>query len=179
MPNRLRAVVSHLLEEVHTLEANLATLEHDLTAIAGGDPVATRLMTVPGVGLITATALVATVGHIHGFCTGRRFASWLGLTPSERSSAHRRRLGAISKMGDVYLRCLLTHGARSVVLGAHRTQKRGGPVPRLQQWALTIEQRRGHNKATVAVANKLARIVWAVWTRDVDYEARPALPAAA
>jgi transposase len=154
-------------------------LERDLTTIAHADPVATRLMTVPGVGFITATALVATVGHIHGFSTGRRFASWLGLTPSERSSAHRRRLGAISKMGDVYLRCLLTHGARSVLLGAHRTEKRRALSPRLQQWALSVQTRRGHNKATVAVANNLARIVWAVWTRDVDYKARPALAAAA
>jgi transposase len=179
IPERLRAVLSHLLKEVRAVEANLAALEGDLTTIARADPSATRLMTVPGIGLITATALVATVGHIHGFRAGRRFASWLGLTPNERSSAHRRRLGAISKRGDVYLRCLLTHGARSVLLGAHRSQKRGAPTARLQQWALGVQARRGHNKATVAVANKLARIVWAVWTRDVDYEARPALSAAA
>ncbi len=179
IPDRLRAVLSQLFEEVRAVEANLAALEQDLTTIARANPVATRLMTVPGIGLITATALVATVGHIHGFRTGRRFASWLGLTPSERSSAHRRRLGAISKMGDVYLRCLLTHGARSVLLGAHRTRKRETPPARLQQWALGVQARRGHNKATVAVANKLARIVWAVWTRNVDYEARPALPATA
>ena len=75
-------------------------------------------------------------------------------------------------------RWLSTARSRSGI-GAHRTQKRGGPTPRLQQWALGVQTRRGHNKATVAVANKLARIVWAVWTRDVDYEARPALPAAA
>lgn len=179
IPDRLRAVLRHLLAEVRAIEANLAVLERDLSTIAQADPVATRLLTVPGIGLITATALVGTVGHIHGFRTGRRFASWLGLTPSERSSAHRRRLGAISKMGDVYLRCLLTHGARSVLLGAHRTPRRDRPLSRLQQWALDVQARRGHNKATVAVANKLARIVWAVWTRDIDYEARPALPAAA
>jgi len=179
IPERLRAVLSHLLEEVRAVEVNLAALERDLATTAQADPVATRLMTIPGIGLITATALVATVGHIHGFRTSRRFASWLGLTPSERSSAHRRRLGAISKMGDVYLRCLLTHGARSVVLGAHRSEKRGGLVPRLQQCALAVQTRRGHNKATGAVANKLAWIVWAGWTRDVDYEARPALEVAA
>jgi transposase len=119
------------------------------------------------------------VGHIHGFRTARRFASWLGLTPSERSSAHRRRLGAISKMGDVYLRCLLTHGARSVLLAAHRAHTRRRVLTRLQQWGLSVDSRRGHNKATVAVANKLARIVWAVWSRDVAFEDRPALPAAA
>src|SRR6185295_8461491 len=170
----------HLLEDVRALDINLVALERDLATIADTDPVVSRLMTIPGIGLITGTALVATVGHIHGFRTARRFASWLGLTPSERSSAHRRRLGAISKMGDVYLRCLLTHGARSVLLTAHRAQARRGRVlTRLQQWGLSIETRRGHNKATIAIANKLARVVWAVWSREVAYEHRPALPAAA
>ena len=154
-------------------------LERDLAAIADADPVVSRLMTIPGIGVITGTALVATVGHIHGFRAARRFASWLGLTPNERSSAHRRRLGAISKMGDAYLRCLLTHGARSVLLAARRTHARRRVLTRLQQWALSVDARRGHNKATVAVANKLARIVWSVWSRDVVYQARPALPAAA
>jgi transposase len=179
IPTRLRAVLADLLEDVRVIDANLAALERNLAAIAEVDPVVQRLMTIPGIGLITSTALVATVGHIHGFRGARRFASWLGLTPSERSSAHRRRLGAISKMGDVYLRCLLTHGARAVVLAAHRAQGRRRTLTRLQQWSLAVQGRRGHNKATVAVANKLARIVWAVWSRDVAYEDRPALPAAA
>ena len=100
--------------------------------------------------------------HPRAQARARRFASWLGLTPSERSSGARRRLGAISKQGDVYLRCLLTHGARAVLLAAHRQAKAGRPLTRLQQWALTVRQRRGHNKTAVAVANKLARIIWAV-----------------
>ncbi len=179
IPARLRAVLTHLLEDVRALDKNLVALERDLAAIADADPVVSRLMTIPGIGLITGTALVATVGHIHGFRAARRFASWLGLTPNERSSAHRRRLGAISKMGDAYLRCLLTHGARSVLLAAHRTHARRRVLTRLQQWALSVDARRGHNKATVAIANKLARMVWAVWSREVVYEARPALPAAA
>ena len=179
IPSRLRGVLARLLEDVRAVDAHIAALERELAAIAHADPVAHRLMTIPGIGLLTATALIATVGHIHAFRAARRFASWLGLTPSERSSAQRRRLGAISKMGDVYLRCLLTHGARSVLLAAHRTSSHGRGLTRLQQWALAIQARRGHNKATVAVANKLARIVWAVWSREVDYRDPGALPMAA
>jgi transposase len=179
IPSRLRAVVARLHEEVRTLEADLAALERELAHIAASAPIVQRLMTIPGIGLLTATALTATVGHIHTFTRARRFASGLGLTPNERSSAQRRRLGAISTMGDVYLRCLLTHGARAVLLAAHRAHAKHRPLTHLQQWALTVQTRRGHNKATVAVANKLARIVWAVWSRDRDYAARPALTEAA
>ena len=136
-------------------------------------------MRIPGVGLLTATALVATVGHIHAFRRARRFASWLGLTPREWSSGGSRHLGAITKQGDVYLRCLLTHGARAVLLMAARAARAGRPLTRLQQWALAVHSRRGHNKATIAVANKLGRIIWAVWTRDVKFDPRPALPVAA
>jgi hypothetical protein len=125
----------------------------------------------------TATALVSSVGHIHGFHRARCFASWLGLTPREDSTGGRRRLGAITKQGDVYLRCLLTHGARAVLLGAHRTQRAGKRPTALQLWALTVAARRGHDKATVAVANKLARIVWAIWHRDVAFVSRPAVAA--
>ena len=131
-------------------------------------------MEVPGVGLLTATALVGSVAHIHGFQRGRQFASWLGLTPRENSSGTRRRLGAITKQGDTYLRRLLTHGARSALLAARRAAILKRPLTRLQQWALDVAARRGHNRATVAVANKMARIIWAVWSRDVHFLPRPA-----
>lgn len=176
LPDRLRHALALLSDEVRDTEGRIAALERELARLAADDTVIQRLMRIPGVGLLTATALVATVGHIHAFQRARRFASWLGLTPSERSSGARRRLGAISKQGDVSLRCLLTHGARAVLLAAHRVAKTGRPLTALQQWALTVQKRRGHNKATVAVANKLARIIWAVWTRDVEFVAAPALP---
>ena len=169
LPGRLRDVLARLVAEIRELEDQVTAVERTLATIATQDPVAPRLMAIPGVGLLTATALLATVGHIHAFPRARRFACWLGLTPSERSSGTRRRLGAISKQGDVYLRCLLTHGARAVLLGAHRAATQPRPLTGLQQWALRVEARRGHNKATVAVANKLARIIWAVWTRDVPF----------
>jgi len=127
---------------------------------------------VPGVGVLTSTALVGAVGHIHAFRRGRQFASWLGLTPRESSTGARRHLGAISKRGDVYLRCLLAHGARAVLLAAHRamrtTPARATPM---QRWAVTLAARRGPNKATIAIANKLARWIWAVWHYDRDFTA--------
>ena len=93
------------------------------------------------------------------------------MTPREYLSGGRRRLGHISKRGDRYLRLLLTHGGRAVVLAAARGQRAGRPLPRLHEWALEVRARSHFNKAIVAVANKLARIVWAVWTRDVAFVA--------
>ena len=169
LPRHLRAVLTSVHEEIRAIEERIAQLETELRTLAEGDPVVTRLRTIPGIGLLTATALVGSVGHIHAFRRARQFASWLGLTPREHSSGHRRRLGAISKQGDVYLRCLLTHGARSVLLMAHRRAARGQSLTRLHHWALTLRARRGHNKATIAIANKLGRIVWAVWQKDVPF----------
>src|ERR1051325_8232075 len=132
--------------------------------------------TIPGIGVITATALLGTVGDIHAFRRGRQFASWLGLTPSEHSSGTQRQLGAITNRGARYLRFVLSHGARAVVAAARRRTR--PPRHRLQQWAAILVDRRGYNKASIAVANKIARIVWAVWTKDTVFEARPTLMAA-
>jgi transposase len=140
-------------------EAARNAAERQLMALARQLPDVTLLQTVPGVGVLTATALIALVGNVHRFHSGRHFASLLGLTPKEDSSALRRRLGAISKQGDVYLRMLLIHDARSFLWHA----KRGAHPHALQMWARATEQRRGHNVAAVAAANKLARIIWAVW----------------
>lgn len=167
LPAHLCRVLADVHEEVRAIEGRIAALERELASLAADDPVVTRLRTIPGIGLLTATALVGSVGHIHAFHRARQFASWLGLTPREHSSGPRRRLGGISKRGDVYLRCLLTHGARAVLLAAHR--RRGASTTALHRWALDLRERRGHNKATIAVANKLGRIVWAVWTKDVPY----------
>src|SRR3990172_4606995 len=138
------------------MEDRIRTIERQLKALASETPVVERLLTIPGLGLLTATALVAYVGDIQRFPTARHFASYLGLTPRERSSGYVRRLGAITKRGDRYLRMLLIHGARAVLAGAqpHRPD-------RLRAWALQLQTLRGHNKDTVALANKLARIVWA------------------
>jgi len=135
-------------------------VEVRLEAMAKELPVVGYLRTIPGIGLLTATALLAFIGDIHRFPSGRHLASYLGLTPREFSSGLKRNLGRISKRGDGYLRTLLIHGARSVLLHARTKQP-----DRLREWANKLAQTHVHNKAAVAVANKMARIVWAVWSR--------------
>jgi transposase len=152
--------------EVGELESRVKTVEKHLAALAAQTPVIERLRAIPGVGLLTATALVGFVGDVARFPSGRHFASYLGLTPRERSSGSRRRLGRISKQGDVYLRMLLIHGARAILHGA---QPKANP-DRFRRWALDVQRRRGHNKAATAVANKLARIAWAVWKFGKPFE---------
>jgi transposase len=171
LPSHFRHALRLLHEEVHMLEGAILAIDHELSALADADPVVVRLREIPGIGVLTATALVGSVGHIHAFRRARHFASWLGLTPREHSSGAHRRLGGISKRGDRYLRCLLTHGGRAVLRAAHRREASHAPMPALYRWALTVEARRGHNKATIAVANKLGRIVWAVWHRDAPFAA--------
>lgn len=172
VPMALHPALAATCDEIAELEANMRTAERQLAVLAAHMPDVQLLQTVPGVGLLTATALVALVTDIRRFPSGRHFASFLGLTPREDSSGSRRRLGAISKQGDVYVRMLLTHGARSVVWHAKAAVH---PTP-LQQWAADTERRRGRNVAAVAVANKLARILWAVWVQQRPFAAehRPA-----
>ena len=174
LPDLLRHVLSLLVEEVRGLDRRLTVIDQQLARVAREHPVARRLQQVPGVGVMTATAMVAAVGHIHAFQRGRQFASWLGLTPRESSTGDRRYLGRISKRGDRYLRCLLTHGARAVLLTAQRTVRvHPDRATGFQRWAVALAARRGHNKAAIAVANKLARQIWAVWHFERDFEAAP------
>ena len=146
-------------DQIEILAANMRAVERQLGTLASERADATRLTTIPGIGRLSATALVALVGDIRRFPSGRHFASYLGLTPKEASSGSHRRLGAMSKQGDGYLRMLVTPGARSLVWHA----KAAKAPTALQRWAVQTDQRRGRNVAAVAVANKLARIVWAVW----------------
>jgi len=170
LPGALRPALAEACVEIAELEDRIRLVERQLEALATQTPVVARLRSIPGIGLLTATALVASVGDIQRFPSARHFASYLGLTPRERSSGLVRRLGAISKRGDIYLRMLLIHGARAV-LGA---AKKRPPTHHLRSWALQIERLRGHNKAAVALANKLARIVWAVWKHGVDFREKTA-----
>ena len=174
VPARLRRMLATLVTEIAALDGQLESIDRELADLARHDSQVQRLETIPGVGLITATALVGSVPNIRAFRRGRCFASWMGLTAREHSSGNRRRLGRITKQGDAYLRCMLTHGARSVLLRATRARTRQEPLTALQQWALAVATRRGHNRATIAVANKLARIIWAVWSRDTAFAATAA-----
>jgi len=165
LPDTIRPSLADARDEILRLEQYMHSVELQLRVSARQLPVVGKLQTIPGVGLITATAFAALIGDVSRFPTARHFASYLGLTPRESSSGLRRRLGAISKRGDVYLRTLLTHGARAVIWTAKSREK----PDRLRTWALKIERTRGHNKAAIALANKLARVVWAVWRRDAEF----------
>lgn len=165
----LRAVFAAACEEIGQIEERLDLVEQELKALAREMPAVTRLMTVPGIGLIIATGLVGFVGDLRRFPSGRHLASYLGLTPREYSSGLRQRLGRISKRGDAYLRMLIVHGARALLSRA-RTAAR---PDRLRVWALELHKRAHHNKATVALANKLARLAWAVSVKQVDYRSVP------
>lgn len=119
---------------------------------------------IPGVGLLTSTAAVATMGHAEAFKSGREFAAWLGLVPGQTGSGGITRLRGISKRGDTYLRTLLVHGARTII---YRAKEPG-------QWVEQMKQRRPLNVVIVAMANKLARIIWAVMAHQQPYRANHA-----
>jgi transposase len=164
LPEALRPIFAEACREIRDIEARVKQVERHLEATAEQLPAVGYLRTIPGIGLLIATALVAFIGDIRRFPSGRHFASYLGLTPREYSSGLKRNLGRISKRGDGYLRTLLIHGARSGLLHARQQQP-----DRLLEWANNLGKTHVHNKAAVAVANKLARIVWAVWSRQQPF----------
>jgi transposase len=168
----LRALFAELCAEVREIERRIDLVEQELAALARQLPAVQRLMQVPGIGLIVATALVSFVGDLRRFPSARHLASYLGLTPREYSTGLRHRLGRISKRGDAYVRMLLIHGARAVLSRAADVER----PDRLRAWVLALRGRAHPNKAAVALANKMARIAWAVSVRNADY--RTVLPAA-
>ena len=157
-----------LYDEFGTLEKRLAYYNEKIAAICAAHPVCQRLETIPGIGPLTATALVAAVSDASHFKNGRQFAAWIGLVPRQHSTGGKARLLGISKRGDVYLRTLLVHGARATLRWV------GLKTDRRSQWVRSLIERRGKNKAAVAVANKNARIVWALLTTDQVYTAEHA-----
>ena len=173
VPTLLNSSLLELLAEIDALEQRCKQIDRELARLAEHDPVVERLLKIPGIGPLTATALRASVVDVQRFPSARHFASWVGLTSREHSSGERRRLGRISKQGDPYLRTLLIHGARAVLLAARSAQRRGSSPDRLRTWALDVQERRGHNKAACALANKLARIVWATWRFERDFCSNP------
>jgi transposase len=170
VPDALRSTITAACDEIESLGEQINQAQRQLEALVEQTPLVARLRSVPGIGLMTATALVAFVGDVQRLPSGRHFASYLGLTPREYSSGVRQRLGRISKRGDSYLRMLLIHGARSVLCHA----KKAKTHDRLRTWAVQLERRIRHNKAAVALANKLARIAWAVWKHGRDFESMKA-----
>lgn len=160
----MKRVLADIYDEYLLIEAKIKVLEQQLVAMTKSNPTIARLMTIPGIGYICATALVASVGTPNNFKNGRHFASWMGLTPKEYSSGGKQKLLGITKRGNNYLRKLLVHGARSVVYYA---QNRNDSV---STWINSVKQRVGTNKTVVAVANKNARIVWSLLVCDDVYQ---------
>jgi transposase len=174
IPTMLRTPMRLALEEIRLLEARIDSLERELAQFGRHSEACKALASVPGIGLLTSTAMVAAVGHPRSFGSARRYSSFFGLTPREFSSGDSRYLGRISKRGNRYIRMLLTHGARSVLRAATVARRTGRDVDRLRSWALEVQARTNHNKATCALANKLARIAWAVWVKHEKYQAATA-----
>jgi transposase len=166
LPEPLREPLAEACLEIRELGERVGAVEAQLEALTADIPQVARLRSIPGIGLLTATALVAAIGDFRRFPSGRHLASFLGLTPREHSSGLARRLGKISKRGDSYLRMLLVHGARSVL----RVCEQSGPGHDLGRWVVRLKKRRSHNVATVALANKMARIAWAVATKQTRFE---------
>jgi len=160
-----RALFARLLEHFRVLERQVEELEREIGAWHREDSASRRLQAIPGIGPITASALVASVGDAKVFHNGRQFAAWLGLVPRQRSSGGKTNLQGISKRGDTYLRTLLIHGARSVLLSLKRDPARA------DGWLAHVANRRNPNIAAVALANKNARTVWALLAHGREYQA--------
>ncbi len=157
LPGLARGAVVDLLEQLRGLDERIDTYDRQIALRA-----ARRLMAIRGIGATTALAIVATVGDARGFKNGRQFAAWIGLVPSQHSTGGKPRLGRISKRGDAYLRNLLVQGARSVL------QTAAGREDRFSRWVLKLQDRRGYYRTLVAIANKNARIAWALLARDEE-----------
>ena len=161
-----RETFEALLDELDALEARIDRLDERLRAICRHDPTCRRLMAVPGIGPVVATALVASVGDARQFRSGRELAAWIGLVPRQHSTGGRSHLRGVGRRANHYLRRQLVHGARAVALRlAAKTDPRS-------RWFQAVIDRRGFNKGIVAMANKTARIVWAMLVRKENY--RPA-----
>ncbi len=164
LSERLPAVLIETLREqwngLADLDKKIAEIERRLHAWMKEDEACKAIAAIPGVGLLTATAAVATMGDPKAFKSGREFAAWLGLVPGQTGSGGKVQLLGISKRGDTYVRTLLIHGARSVLAHAKQPSK----------WIEQIQIRRPSNVVTVALANKMARMIWAVLAHQTPYQ---------
>jgi transposase len=167
LPDLARQTLLVIAQMIGALSLQIRKIEVELLAWHRTSAVSRRLESIPGIGFITATALAATVGDARAFRSGRQFAAWLGLVPRQNSSGGKDRMGGISKMGDRYLRHLLVVGATAIV---RYTRRKATAV---SIWANRLLERKPARLVTVAVANKMARIAWAVMARQETYRAAP------
>ena len=167
IPPLAAKMIAGLAGQVLNLQARLVDIERELLAWHRSNDVAKRLATIPGIGTVCATALAATVTDPHQFRSGRQFGAWLGLTPLQHSSGGKERLGRISKMGDKYLRRLLVVGMTSLIRRAKYKPEAVDP------WLADLLSRKPARLVTVALANKAARVVWAIMVRGGVYRSPP------
>lgn len=159
-----REMLSELYDEMVHLDERIRKLECKLETICSQNNDCQRLLSIPGIGLLSATAMIAAIGDISVFKNGRELAAWLGLVPRQHSTGGKPTLLGISKRGDCYLRTLLIHGGRTVVRVAGKYQDRRN------KWITELDKRRGKNISAVAVANKNARIAWALLSNQTMYQ---------
>ncbi|WP_370548750.1 IS110 family transposase [Edwardsiella tarda] len=163
LPSLFRVQLSLLQHHMTYLFDVIATLDKQIEQCYRQNALCQRISKIPGIGPVTATALIATIGNASNFENSRQLATWLGLVPRQHSSGGKQVLLGISKRGDVYLRTLLIHGARAVLQSVKRKQDA------VSGWASRLLARRNNNIASVALANKNARIVWALLSKDQEY----------
>lgn len=167
LPGTLRILIQQLMEHLKALDQQINELQQQIQASNRSDEVSQRLQQIPGIGPLTASALVASVGDAAQFGSGRELSAWVGLVPRQHSSGGKDRLLGISKRGDVYLRTLLIHGARALVRLAQMHPER-------YAWLHGLIKRSNANVAAVALANKNARMAWALMAHGTSYRPQPA-----
>lgn len=170
VPPLVRTALLPLVDQIRALEAAAGDLEVAIKTWHRANPTSRRLATIPGIGPLTASALTASIGDPALFRSGRRLSAWLGLTPRENSSGGKQRLGRISKQGDPYLRRLLVIGA-TAVLRVNSTKR--APASSLTAWATRLRAQKPYKVAALSLANKLARIAWAVMVHGETFRAAP------
>jgi transposase len=163
LPYLARQVLAVLAAQIEQIEAAVAAIEKQLMVWHKSNPVSQRLATIPGIGPIIATAIAATVAEPSGFRSGREFAAWLGLVPRQNSTGGKTRLGGISKRGNQYLRRLLINGTSANLLRSKATNA--------DPWVIGMRRRRPSLVVAVALANKTARIAWAVMSKGEAFRA--------
>lgn len=164
LPDLARELIAETWDSVVQLNSEILAYDRRLYKLANHSSAAKRIMTIPGVGETSATAIVATVNDAKQFANSRQFSAWLGLVPRQNTTGGKVKLGHISKRGDKYLRALLIHGARSVIAvckNKHDTTS---------EWIKQLVERRGYKRACVALAAKNARLIWALLTTGNEYQ---------
>ncbi|TAN71718.1 MAG: IS110 family transposase [Gallionella sp.] len=167
LPGYANLCVSDLLAHTADLDVKIAEYDRAIAQAARDDARSKRLMKLPGIGPVTASALLASMGGGHDFDNGRQVAAWIGLVPGQYSSGGKARLGRITKAGDNYLRSLLVMGARAVLNSI------GDKQDRFSRWARALQERRGYWRAVIAIAAKNARLAWAVLKYGEDFKLEP------